>query len=67
MDNRSDGIITLDINKQAPHMHYNTVAEKAMKLFDNLMKHEVDLADVELDENVKKHCTVARCKARRYE
>ena len=24
-----------------------------MKLFDNLMKHEVDLADVESDETVK--------------
>ena len=34
-------------------MHSNTVAEEAMKLFDNLIKHEVDLADVELDENVK--------------
>ena len=53
MDNRSDGIITLDINKQAPHMYSNTVAEEAMKLFDNLMKHEVNLADVESDENVK--------------
>ena len=29
-------------------MHSNTVTEKAMmKLFDNLIKHEVDLADVE--------------------
>ena len=53
MDNRSDGIITLDVNKQAPHMYSNTVAEEAMKLFDNLMKHEVNLADVESDENVK--------------
>ena len=53
MDNRSDGIITLDINKQAPHMYSNTVVEEAMKLFDNLMKHEVDLADVESHENVK--------------
>ena len=53
MDNRSDGIITLDINKQAPHMYSNTVAEEAMKLFNNLMKHEVNLADVESDENVK--------------
>ena len=35
-------------------MHSNTVAEEAMKLFDNLIKHEVDLADVESDENVKK-------------
>ena len=35
-------------------MHSNTVAEETvMKLFDNLMKHEVDLADVESDENVK--------------
>ena len=53
MDNRSDGIITLDVNKQAPHMYSNTVAEEAMKLFDNLMKHEVNQADVESDENVK--------------
>ena len=35
-------------------MHSNTVAEEAMmKLFDNLIKHELDLADVESDENVK--------------
>ena len=35
-------------------MHSNTVAKEAiMKLFDNLIKHEVDLADVESDENVK--------------
>ena len=35
-------------------MHSNTVAKEAiMKLFDNLVKHEVDLADVESDENVK--------------
>ena len=34
---KSDAIITLDINKQAAHMHSNTVAEEAMKLFDNLM------------------------------
>ena len=35
-------------------MHFNTVAKKAMmKLFDNLIKHEVDLADVESDKNVK--------------
>ena len=53
MDNRSDGIITLDNNRQAPHMYSNTVPLKAMKLFDNLMKHEVDLADVESAENVK--------------
>ena len=52
-DERSDAIITLDINEQAAHVHANTVAEEAMKLFDNLMKHEVDLADVESDENVK--------------
>ena len=45
--------VMLNINEQAAHMHSNTVAEEAMKLFDNLMKHEVDLADVELDENVK--------------
>ena len=50
---RSDAIITLDINEQTAHMHSNTVAEEAMKLFDNLMKHEVDLADVESNENVK--------------
>ena len=43
----------LYINAQAAHMHSNTVAEEAMRLFDNLMKHEVDLADVESDENVK--------------
>ena len=53
MDKRSDAIITLDINEQAAYMHSNTVAEEAMKLFDNLMKHEVDLADVESGENVK--------------
>ena len=53
MDYRSDTIITLDINEQAAQMHSNTVAEEAMKLFDNLMKHEVDLADVESDDNVK--------------
>ena len=34
-------------------MHSNTVAEEAMKQFDNLMKHEVGLADVESDENIK--------------
>ena len=34
-------------------MHTNTVAEEAMKLFDNLIKHEVDLAHVESGENVK--------------
>ena len=34
-------------------MHSNTVATEAMKLFDNLMKHEVDLADVESDGNDK--------------
>ena len=35
-------------------MHSNSVAKEAMmKLFDNLIKHEVDLADVESDENVK--------------
>ena len=45
--------IRIDINKQAPDMYSNTVAEEAMKLFDNLMKHEVNLADVESDENVK--------------
>ena len=34
-------------------MHSDTGAEEAiMKLFDNLIKHEVDLADVESDENV---------------
>ena len=30
-------------------MHANTMAEEAMKLFDNIRKHEVDLADVESD------------------
>ena len=34
-------------------MHSNTVTEEATKLFDNLMKHEVDQADVESGENVK--------------
>ena len=34
---KSDAIITLDLNKQAAHMQSNTVAEEAMKLFDNLM------------------------------
>ena len=34
-------------------MHSNTVTEEAMEQFDNLMKHAVDLADVESDENVK--------------
>ena len=53
MDNRSDGIITLDIYEQAAYMHSNTVAEEDIKLFGNLMKHDVDLADVESDENVK--------------
>ena len=53
MDKRSDAIITLDINKQAAHMHSNSLAEEAMKLFDNLMKHEIYLADVESDEDVK--------------
>ena len=52
MDKISDSIISLDINEQAALMHSNTVAEEAMKLFDNLMKHEVDLADVS-NENVK--------------
>ena len=50
---RSDAIITLDINEQATHVHANTAAEEAMKLFDNLVKYEVDLADLESDENVK--------------
>ena len=31
----------------------NTVAEETMKLCDDLMKYELDLADVESDENVK--------------
>ena len=53
MNKRSDAIITLDIYEQTAHMHSNTVAEDAIKLFDNLMKHEVDLADMESDENVK--------------
>ena len=34
-------------------MHANTVPEEARELFGNLMKHKVDLADVESDENVK--------------
>ena len=53
MDKRSNVIITLDIYQQAAHMYSNTVAEKAIEVFDNLMKHEVDLADVQLDQNVK--------------
>ena len=52
-DERSDAIITLDINEHAALIHANTVAEEAMKLFANLMKHEVDQADVESDETVK--------------
>ena len=53
MNENSDVIAALDINEQAAHMHTNTVAEEAMKLFDNLMKNEVILADVESHENVK--------------
>ena len=53
MNEKSDAITALDINEQAALMHTNTVAEEAMKLFDNLMKHEVILADVESHENVK--------------
>ena len=53
MNERSDVIITLDINEQVALMHANTVAEEAMKLFDNLMKHDVDLSNVESDENVR--------------
>ena len=53
MNERSDVMITLDIREQASLMHANTVAEVTMKLFDNLMKDEVDLADVEPDENVR--------------
>ena len=49
MNERSDFIITLDISEQAALMHANTVAEEAMKLFDNLRKHAIDLADVESD------------------
>ena len=45
-DERSYAIIILDINEQAAHMYSNTLAEEAMKLFDNLMKHEAGLADV---------------------
>ena len=52
-DKQSDAIINLDINELAAHMHSNTVAEEAMKLFDNLMKHEVYLASVESDKNVR--------------
>ena len=52
-DERSDAIITLDINEQAAPMHFKTVTEEAMKLFDSLVKHEVDIADVESDKNVK--------------
>ena len=54
MDKRSGAIVSLVNNEQAAHVHSNTVAEEAMiKLFDNLIKHEVDLADIESDENVK--------------
>ena len=56
-DERSDAINTLDINEHAALIHANTVAEEAMKLFDNLVKHEVDLADVESDETVKTLCS----------
>ena len=53
-DERSDAIITFGINEHTAHMHSNTVAKEAMtKLFDKLIKHEVDLADVESEENVK--------------
>ena len=52
-DERCDAITIIDINEQAAHMHSNIVAEEFMRLFDNLMKHKVDLADVESDENVK--------------
>ena len=48
-----DAIIALYISEQAAHMHSDTVTEEAMQLFDNLMKHELNLADVESDENVK--------------
>ena len=41
------------MNMHAAHMYSNTVAEEAIKLFDNRMKQEIDLADVELDKNVK--------------
>ena len=46
-------IATLDIDKQAAHIHANAVTEEAIKMFDNLMKHEVDISDVLSDENVK--------------
>ena len=37
-DERSDAIVTLDINEQAARMHSNTVAGEAMMtLFDSLM------------------------------
>ena len=49
MNERSDFIISLDINEQAAHVHANTVAEEAMKLFDNFIKHKIDLADVKTD------------------
>ena len=53
INKNSDVITALNINEQAAHVHTNTVAEEAMKLFDNLMKHEVILANVESHENVK--------------
>ena len=52
-DKRSDAILYLDSSEQQAHMHANTVSGEAMKLIDNLMKHEVDIADVESNENVK--------------
>ena len=52
-DKRSNAIIILVIYEQAAHMHSNTMAEDDMKLFGNRLNHEVDLADVEWDENVK--------------
>ena len=49
MNGRSDVIITLGISEQSALMHaMNTVAEEA-KLFDIIIKHEVDLTDVESD------------------
>ena len=36
-----------------PHAFRYSGRDAMIKIFDNLIKHEVDLADVESDENVK--------------
>ena len=51
--------ITFDINRQAAHMHANTVTEEAIRLFDNLMESEknvkniIQLLDAKLDDVTK--------------